>query len=130
PADAAVHRVPDELGWDRLLELIFESDHVVTWKPPRPDDVPAHRSRYSSSHAIWIASRSFSLEAFGSSEKPGSSVTHRWRSVKRTVSGSRSGWCSLSAMAISSVSRHVIISESPPRRCRGRPPGSRGASGS
>ena len=31
PADAAVHRVPDELGWDRLLELIFESDHVVTW---------------------------------------------------------------------------------------------------
>src|SRR5438105_679780 len=31
PADAAVHRVPDELGWDRLLELIFESDQVVTW---------------------------------------------------------------------------------------------------
>jgi len=31
PVGAAVHRVPDELAWERLLELIFESDHVVTW---------------------------------------------------------------------------------------------------
>jgi hypothetical protein len=31
PAGAAVHRVPDELSWDRLLELLFESDQVVTW---------------------------------------------------------------------------------------------------
>lgn len=30
-AGAAVHRVPNELSWDRLVELIFESDQVVTW---------------------------------------------------------------------------------------------------
>ncbi len=31
PTGAAVHRVPDELSYSQLLDLIFESDHVITW---------------------------------------------------------------------------------------------------
>lgn len=31
PAAAVVRRVPDELSYERLLELIFESDQVITW---------------------------------------------------------------------------------------------------
>jgi hypothetical protein len=31
PERAVVHRVPDEVSWERLLELIFEADSVVTW---------------------------------------------------------------------------------------------------
>jgi hypothetical protein len=31
PAGVAVHRVPEDLAYPRLLELIFASDHVVTW---------------------------------------------------------------------------------------------------
>lgn len=31
PAGVTVHRVPDELSYDRLLDLIFESDHAITW---------------------------------------------------------------------------------------------------
>jgi hypothetical protein len=31
PGAVRVHRVPDELGWDALLETIFASDQVVTW---------------------------------------------------------------------------------------------------
>lgn len=31
PTGVAVHRVPDDLSYDRLLELIFEADHVITW---------------------------------------------------------------------------------------------------
>src|SRR5262249_45628473 len=42
----------------------------------------AHQSR-SSSQAIWIASRIFSLDLFGSSSKSGSCCTHFHRSVKR-----------------------------------------------
>jgi hypothetical protein len=30
-AGVTVHRVPDELGYPGLVELIFASDHVVTW---------------------------------------------------------------------------------------------------
>ena len=30
-ADAEMHRVPDDLSYERLVELIFASDHVVTW---------------------------------------------------------------------------------------------------
>src|SRR5712692_2801140 len=45
-----------------------------------------------------------SLEALGSPEKPGNSVIHLCMSVKRTVSGSVSGYLSVSAMAMSSVS--------------------------
>ena len=26
-----VHRVPDDVSWERLLELIFEADSAVTW---------------------------------------------------------------------------------------------------
>src|SRR5439155_86857 len=42
----------------------------------------------SSIHAIWIASRIFSLQCFGSSSNSSSPCTHSKRSVKRTVSGS------------------------------------------
>jgi len=31
PAGVAVHRVPEDLSYPRLLELVFTSDHVVTW---------------------------------------------------------------------------------------------------
>jgi hypothetical protein len=31
PAGAAVKRLGADLDHDRLLDLIFESDHVVTW---------------------------------------------------------------------------------------------------
>jgi hypothetical protein len=31
PAGVTVHRVPDELSYDRLLELIFESAQVIAW---------------------------------------------------------------------------------------------------
>jgi hypothetical protein len=31
PAGVTVHRVPDELSYAALVELIFASDHVVTW---------------------------------------------------------------------------------------------------
>ncbi|MBM4439150.1 MAG: hypothetical protein FJ027_01905 [Candidatus Rokubacteria bacterium] len=31
PAGVTVHRVPDETSYERLLALIFEADHVVTW---------------------------------------------------------------------------------------------------
>src|SRR5205085_11757933 len=61
----------------------------------------------SSSQRIWIASRIFSPDLFGSSEKPGNSRTHLCRSVKRTVSGSRSGNFSARRMAMSSTSVHL-----------------------
>lgn len=31
PAGVRVFRVPDDLSWDRLLDLIFEADQVVAW---------------------------------------------------------------------------------------------------
>ena len=31
PAGVTIHRVPEELSYPRLLELVFASDHVVTW---------------------------------------------------------------------------------------------------
>jgi hypothetical protein len=31
PAGVSLQRVPDELGWDALLERIFEADQVITW---------------------------------------------------------------------------------------------------
>ncbi len=31
PAGAAVKRLGSDLDYDALLDLIFESDHVVTW---------------------------------------------------------------------------------------------------
>ncbi|MGH7313076.1 MAG: hypothetical protein ACREJV_07890 [Candidatus Rokuibacteriota bacterium] len=31
PAGVRVLRVPDDLSYDGLLELIFASDHVLTW---------------------------------------------------------------------------------------------------
>src|SRR3989442_15373234 len=64
-------------------------------------------SRYSSSQAIWIASSLPSFDAFGSSAKSSSSVTHRCRSVKRTLKGSTSGNFSCSAIPISSESSQV-----------------------
>src|SRR5207248_1090040 len=60
----------------------------------------------SSSQRIWIASRIFSPDLFGSSEKPGSSRTHLCRSVKRTLSGSTSGCFSARRIAMSSTSVH------------------------
>src|SRR5260370_21953738 len=60
------------------------------------------RSWNSSCQAIWMASSLDSLEAAGSPEKPGSSVIHLWRSVKRTVRGSVSGNLSARPIAMSS----------------------------
>jgi hypothetical protein len=31
PSGVRVQRVPDELGWETLLERIFEADQVITW---------------------------------------------------------------------------------------------------
>jgi len=31
PAGVAVHRVPDEWTYERLLEAVFEADQVATW---------------------------------------------------------------------------------------------------
>ena len=31
PASVTIQRVPAELPYDRLVELVFASDHVVTW---------------------------------------------------------------------------------------------------
>src|SRR5205823_12943179 len=61
----------------------------------------------SSSHAIWMVSRIFSLERLGSSAKPGNSRTQRCRSVKRTASGSTSGCFSTRRIAMSSMSVHL-----------------------
>src|SRR5258708_12980578 len=61
----------------------------------------------SSSQAIWMASRIFSLLFAGSSAKPGSSRTHLCRSVKRTESGSVSGNLSCSARPISRTSSQL-----------------------
>src|ERR1700690_2434579 len=51
-----------------------------------------------------MASSFPSFESFGSPVNPANSVTHLYRSVKRTVSGSRSGNFSESWIPISSVS--------------------------
>jgi hypothetical protein len=31
PAGVTVHRVPDEWSYERLLEAVFEADHVAAW---------------------------------------------------------------------------------------------------
>ena len=31
PAGATLHRVPEELSYDQLLEAIFGADHVIAW---------------------------------------------------------------------------------------------------
>lgn len=31
PPGVTVHRVPEDVSYERLLELIFAADHVVTW---------------------------------------------------------------------------------------------------
>ena len=31
PAGAEVHHVPGEWSYERLLEAVFEADHVATW---------------------------------------------------------------------------------------------------
>jgi hypothetical protein len=31
PGGITIHRVPEEASYERLLELIFEADSVVTW---------------------------------------------------------------------------------------------------
>ena len=31
PAGVSVQRVPEDASYERLLELIFAADHVVTW---------------------------------------------------------------------------------------------------
>jgi hypothetical protein len=31
PPGVAVRRLPDDLSYDELLELVFAADHVVTW---------------------------------------------------------------------------------------------------
>jgi hypothetical protein len=31
PAGVTVHRVPGDTSYERLVELIFAADHVVTW---------------------------------------------------------------------------------------------------
>src|SRR5512144_673285 len=56
-----------------------------------------------------MASSTPSLDALGSSSKSSSSITHRWRSVKRTPRGSVSGYFSESAIAMSSASVHFMF---------------------
>ena len=31
PPGVAVHRVPDEWSYERLLEAVFDADHVTAW---------------------------------------------------------------------------------------------------
>ena len=31
PPDVTVHRVPDSLSWEQLLELIFSTDQTFSW---------------------------------------------------------------------------------------------------
>ena len=31
PAGVTVHRVPDEWSYERLLEAVFDADHVTAW---------------------------------------------------------------------------------------------------
>jgi hypothetical protein len=31
PAGVVVHRVPDELSYEALLDAVFEADQVITW---------------------------------------------------------------------------------------------------
>jgi hypothetical protein len=62
----------------------------------------------SSIHAIWMASRIFSPQCFGSSSKPGNACTHPLRSVKSTLRGSTSGYVSARASAISRLSVHFM----------------------
>ena len=31
PAGVTVHRVPDDWSYERLLEAVFEAEHVTTW---------------------------------------------------------------------------------------------------
>jgi len=31
PPSVGVHRVPEEWSYERLLEAVFEADHVTTW---------------------------------------------------------------------------------------------------
>jgi len=31
PAGVTVHRVPEDWSYERLLEAVFEADHVTTW---------------------------------------------------------------------------------------------------
>jgi len=31
PAGVEVHRVPDDWSYERLLEAVFEAEHVATW---------------------------------------------------------------------------------------------------
>jgi hypothetical protein len=31
PAGVAVHRVPEDWSYERLLEAVFEAEHVTTW---------------------------------------------------------------------------------------------------
>ena len=31
PAGVAVHRVPEEWSYERLLEAVFEAEHVTSW---------------------------------------------------------------------------------------------------
>src|SRR6516165_2856239 len=58
-----------------------------------------------------MASRIFSLDLLGSSEKPGSAWTHFQRSAKRRLTTSTSGWRSSSSMAMSwtSVQRMLLL---------------------
>src|SRR5262249_7656930 len=63
----------------------------------------------SSTQAIWMRSSLPSVEALGSSWKPGSSQTQRCRSVNRTPSGSTSGCAAASCSAMSSASSHLSV---------------------
>src|SRR4029077_12000455 len=65
--------------------------------------------RFSSSQAIWMASRIFSFDLAGSSSNPGKAWTHFHRSVKRKFTTSASGWCSSNSAAMSWMSVQRIL---------------------
>src|SRR5207249_8611809 len=66
-------------------------------------------SPWTSTQAIWMRSSLPSVDALGSSSKPGSSQIQRCRSVNRTPSGSTSGCAAASCSAMSSASSHLSV---------------------
>ena len=79
PARAPAHRRTPE------GPNIFEDDLIIAQTKLSALQVQFLRSSHSSCQAIWMASSLDSLDLPGSPEKPGSSVIHLCKSVKRTV---------------------------------------------
>src|SRR5207247_9863206 len=100
---------PREKGTDGQRDSGRQRDQVAAHA--RTEHVPDDHdwaSFHSSYQAIWIASSFGSLDDFGSSLNPSRARTRSRKSVKRTVSGSRSGNFSANAIPMSSESVHFM----------------------